>query len=681
MSKMGPLESAAREAVAAVEAEAAAAESSQAERRSSQEAAATTSHVVQRSSSGISGSRCLALIPLRPASKKKTLEVKQLPIVLGRTNLAQWWYQSCDCQHYYCRLHCRPVAQNIGSLSKVMIQIDTTGKVFVVGKNPHLVTITPERKDQILRVNDILSIGRRDREPWMRFQVVKTGTNSTVAPSPSIKNSSSRNRNTNSASGEEPAKKKQKVLFTAGTAQAASATRSKDVQRSSSNMSSGISGADNKNGGKTGQQPQRQPSSPQKHPQQQVAAPSPARKSAPTQQAPAVQGNNPTNTNKASGKAANEQPHDAQLPEWITTTHAKRNRGARSTSSLSVAQQGTNSKQQQHQAIVARLTKAAVAANAGVAPDSAAVPPHAAAAAYYNNNHHPQAETNVAPQQQQPSRKRRRRAGGSSNNNNSSSLGNAGGGPRGIRSAEDLFNGSRPHYPQIHLVFQDYETSARLVKASQRDANVDMTRRQPRNNRIFISKPGEGPPPVNGRMSSRNTESGGEEGPEQLGLLSKNFAAALLGAAAPAPAFSNAHNHDDDGNNIPPVAMQPDGGVVVPVDAGGHRSAFAPEHPEHQGNTEMLDADNDQSLAAAVADGGGTRGRPRNDSATCRAALAKYTAEKEAAAAKKRESTTQAEGEETSEQRNSKPSSREGASGDANDSGDHEIGKPVGGEN
>lgn len=38
----------------------------------------------------------------------------------------------------------------------------------VVGKNPHLITVTPERSDHMLQENDILSIGRRDREPWMR---------------------------------------------------------------------------------------------------------------------------------------------------------------------------------------------------------------------------------------------------------------------------------------------------------------------------------------------------------------------------------------------------------------------------------------------------------------------------------------------------------------------------------
>jgi hypothetical protein len=66
--------------------------------------------------------------------------MKPFPLVLGRTNLANWWWKSCPCQHY-CRLHCRPVAQNIKSLSKVMIQLDTNGAVHVAGKNPHLVTI------------------------------------------------------------------------------------------------------------------------------------------------------------------------------------------------------------------------------------------------------------------------------------------------------------------------------------------------------------------------------------------------------------------------------------------------------------------------------------------------------------------------------------------------------------
>lgn len=58
-----------------------------------------------------------------------------------------------------------------------MIQIDSVGTAHVVGKNPHLVTLTPEREDNVLKVNDILSIGRRDREPWMRLQVVRKSNN------------------------------------------------------------------------------------------------------------------------------------------------------------------------------------------------------------------------------------------------------------------------------------------------------------------------------------------------------------------------------------------------------------------------------------------------------------------------------------------------------------------------
>jgi hypothetical protein len=58
-----------------------------------------------------------------------------------------------------------------------MVMIDSKGQVHVVGKNPHLITITPERSDNILQVNDILSIGRRDREPWMRLQVLRKPDN------------------------------------------------------------------------------------------------------------------------------------------------------------------------------------------------------------------------------------------------------------------------------------------------------------------------------------------------------------------------------------------------------------------------------------------------------------------------------------------------------------------------
>ncbi|CAJ1952392.1 unnamed protein product [Cylindrotheca closterium] len=114
----------------------------------------------------------LALVPLHPGSvNKKEPVVKSFPLVLGRTNLANWWWNSCPCEKY-CRLHCKPVAQNIRSLSKVMLMVDSKAKMNAVGKNPHLITVIPERTDCVLKQNDIVSIGRRDREPWMRFQVV-----------------------------------------------------------------------------------------------------------------------------------------------------------------------------------------------------------------------------------------------------------------------------------------------------------------------------------------------------------------------------------------------------------------------------------------------------------------------------------------------------------------------------
>ena len=149
-----------------------------------------------------------AIVPGSPESGGLSLVLptsgmKPLPLVLGRTNLANWWWKSCPCQHY-CRLHCRPVAQNIKSLSKVMIQLDSKGRVRVAGKNPHLVTIvspsgvattltstdtntvdaaaaldndTSQDGNKVsspivLNMNDVISIGRRDREPWMRFQVI-----------------------------------------------------------------------------------------------------------------------------------------------------------------------------------------------------------------------------------------------------------------------------------------------------------------------------------------------------------------------------------------------------------------------------------------------------------------------------------------------------------------------------
>ena len=122
----------------------------------------------------------LALIPLHPSSTRKNdckdpPKAKDIPLTLGRTDLADWWWNSCGCQEY-CRFYCRPVAQNVKGLSKVMVMIDSEAKIHVVGRNPQLITIIPERDDNILQVNDVINIGRRDREPWMRLQVIKSRT-------------------------------------------------------------------------------------------------------------------------------------------------------------------------------------------------------------------------------------------------------------------------------------------------------------------------------------------------------------------------------------------------------------------------------------------------------------------------------------------------------------------------
>jgi hypothetical protein len=563
----------------------------------------------EQSASSTPATSQLALIPLRPPSKKKELEIKRLPIVLGRTNLAQWWYQSCDCQHYYCRLHCRPVAQNIGSLSKVMIQIDSLGKVFVVGKNPHLVTITPERNDSVLQVNDILSIGRRDREPWMRFQVVKSGgtTVPVLSGTRAVKRTSSTASNADVVSG--PTQKKRKVALNG-----ANNNHDSEKDKSSSNASNAVS----RTAPREGQHPQvlqgereeAQNQAVQKYASERIDAPAAHKNSSKSSagiQKPAI------------------QQHDGQLPEWITTTNAKRNRGTRSTSSLSFSPQGTNSKQQQqHQDMAARPPKAAAAEDANYAPNPASFQqkPTSTALAnskkHHHHHHHPELEA---------TRKHRRRGAASSGNAMNGSS-------KGIRSAEDLFNGSRSHCPQIHLVLQDYDTSATLVRSTQRDGVAFRGDRQPRTDRIFISKFGEGPPSdrIARTISSHSTERGGEVASEQHGLLSKKFAVALLGAAAPAP---GPPDYQANGSNSP-VVMDGERVVINDVAAAANNAI----NMTSTNNVKLEQGEKERDLPSR-------RGRDarRNDSATCRAVLAKYAAEN----AKRRGQSTQAEGEKTSE--------------------------------
>jgi len=507
--------------------------------------------------------RTLALIPLlstallKNSKKLQSLEAKQFPIVLGRTNLSQWWYQSCNCQQYYCRLHCRPVAQNIGSLSKIMIQIDTKGTAHIVGKNPHLVNILSpecsnsngsgndnsnsnkkttesnfdekeENKDVhqqiILRLRDILSIGRRDREPWMRFQVVENTAASTNATAATT------NRNND-----------KKIINNADV----------DDGRPKTN---GVTG---KVGIKQEIPVLTIPTPPTQNERQ-------AKIQTQTRQTVGASGN----TNTAATQQRSDH-RDFQLPEWITTTTTKNTTGKRNKSSSSYYNDygitDTN-QQQHHQDMVETLTKAAAAAGATADASEREKPKKQYQqgknsdnnrSSYYNYYHNSNYEADSSAAQ----RKRRRHTTSSfaPYHNSTSSYNNK----TVIRSAEDLFNnGSSRRGGRIHLVVQDYETSARLVQATRRgrseklakatnqdkyngDGNNELSdsfcQRCARSDRNFIGKSTEvrlnsaAAVAVQGNCDGTGVRVKGtqqqQQQSESMGLLSKNYAAALLGVA------------------------------------------------------------------------------------------------------------------------------------------------------
>lgn len=384
----------------------------------------------------------LALIPLHPASKKPKLDAKQLPIVLGRTNLAAWWWKSCPCQHY-CRLHCRPVAQNIRSLSKVMIQIDTEGRVHIVGKNPHLITITPEREDSILRINDVISIGRRDREPWMRFQAIK-----------------------------KPAAKHRK------DAPVASTTRRVATKTSSS----------------------------------ECVEPVPAT-------APFVASRSRSNRRSVSGNQSKNQtlPSNYQNPpEWITTNTRKRKSSGRPTSNSNVEATVDNSKGQRQQPKQQTAQEAASAATIERVQRS-----------YVKANHKP----NIANATTEPVRKRRRRnpetAGNDSTPKKSVRRSNRGDAVEKASGGTTTTNGEKRDNLHVHLVFQDYETSASLLQGnedrrkSESEINQATTIASTADDVVRQHQYGGALPP-RAFVADKS----------QLRLLSKNFAAALSACAS-----------------------------------------------------------------------------------------------------------------------------------------------------
>jgi hypothetical protein len=462
----------------------------------------------------------LGLVPLRPPSNKtKRLEVKQLPVVLGRTNLAQWWYQSCDCQHYYCRFHCRPVAQNIGSLSKVMIQIDSTGMVHLVGKNPHLVTITPEREDQILQLNDILSIGRRDREPWMRFQVVSK----TDAPTINAVGLGTKG---------EPAPKRLKNTTGSADDGGRDLGAFGSIGASQNKIHAGGGEDSNSNNQGSNNTPRDAPV-----PSDQINVEVLSR-----------------------GQHQQSLEYQQQPPEWITTTTTGNRISSRNISSKNYDDSSISAKLYKHQAIVSRLAKAAQAA-ASAATNLQGLDATKQKRDYLIATGGVQGSNESGPITGQRKRCRGRGIMTESNNhpiasgtNHYSGVGGNGGGhfsSKAIRSADDLFIGSLhrrdSHHPQIHLVFQDYEISARLVRATRRGhsspSDADMNQRertlekqhtrQPRTNQNFLSKPSLHRPQICPQVSSRDCDGIGGlvediHKPTQLGMLSKNFEAALF---------------------------------------------------------------------------------------------------------------------------------------------------------
>jgi hypothetical protein len=368
----------------------------------------------------------LALIPLHPACKKQKGEAKKLPIVLGRTNLAAWWWKSCPCQHY-CRLHCRPVAQNIRSLSKVMIQIDTAGKVHLVGKNPHLITVTPEREDNLLLVNDILSIGRRDREPWMRFQVVRKPSNENRPPRQQKAHPPNWMTNHTSSSGNK----------------AASAIR---VRKSSGRKST-----------------------------------------------------SPTGTNNP--------------PEWITTTRKRKSSSSRASSS-------TRQKlQQQQRVITKRLEEAAAAAASETFHQK-----DGDASSHDSDSNEParkrrrNRETTEKKSARQRSRTDVRKTEDIQQQEQGTGTGTANKSDKQIIASGPTApaGGEKYRHPQVHLVFQDYGTSASLLQATQRKRKRDDDTSRNINLNPLSAAPGA-------FVVDKS----------QLRLLSRNFAAALLGAVAP----------------------------------------------------------------------------------------------------------------------------------------------------
>ena len=304
--------------------------------------------------------------------------------------------------------------------------------------------------------------------------------------------------------------------------------------------------------------------------------------------------------------------HDAQLPEWITTTtNTNTATGKRSRSSPSSYHNygTTDTKQQQHhQAMVATLTKAAAAAGAAADADER----NKSKKSYrYNSYYNYYNQSNYEAESNTPQRKRRRHTTSSfapyhhglsshHSSSNNKSL---------IRSAEDLFhNGSsrrggrvQGHHddPQIHLVFQGYETSARLIEVGTRQGRINMRltkgidvsaeynantinknsesphptmiqRKYARTDRNFIGKPKDErtnnvTTSTSATAYNTNGMCDGDQTQKQqsnsMGLLSQNYAAALLEVNTPSMAAPAEAGETAVGAMPPPVMLPGDQGV------------------------------------------------------------------------------------------------------------------------
>ena len=110
---------------------------------------------------------------------------RQLPLSLGRKELARWWWTSCGCDGTRTRRPCsgcRTLGARVGLLSRRMMDLTDQGILTIHPENrkPHLVRVngtTEVNKGStlLLKPTDTITIGNDDTTsgPWMVFEVVE----------------------------------------------------------------------------------------------------------------------------------------------------------------------------------------------------------------------------------------------------------------------------------------------------------------------------------------------------------------------------------------------------------------------------------------------------------------------------------------------------------------------------